>query len=377
MPKRFLQSKKFNPTKPNKKRKIQNDSKASFPQSSKSLKYMVELSEKNAQKTKIKNKKWHKKNANKQRNEHETFVKRQDNVKLSVHDRINELMKKGKSKRKFKGKKSKNKRKKKQIISLAELRKNNNNNNNSNSNGSQFRWMNQMLYNITGYQAKDEMRNYENEFKEYHQTYNDIVENEWPENPLQTIIKSISKKLNKICKIQITKDKDYGPPDLKQSKIINIADFGCGDAKIARYFDKNRNNLNYKIKVHSFDLIALNKYVTSCNISNVPLQDESMDIGIFCLSLMGTNFHEYLTECHRVLKQNGILKIAEVRSRFYGINKFERFLNRCGFDVVAKDLDNSHFALFHCRKSDKLQCQSFPNNFDAKTVLKPCLYKKR
>ena len=127
---------------------------------------------------------------------------------------------------------------------------------------------------------------------------------------------------------------------IKQSD--KIADFGCGDAKIARHFDKNRdknlndNSNNYSIKVVSFDLIALNKYVTECDISNVPLEDESMDMVVFCLSLMGTNFHEYLIEAHRVLKPNGMLKIAEVRSRFYGINKFEKFLSRCGFDVVAK-----------------------------------------
>jgi len=41
-----------------------------------------------------------------------------------------------------------------------------------------------------------------------------------------------------------------------------IGDFGCGDAKIARSIPN---------KVHSFDLVALNKHVTVCNIEKVHL----------------------------------------------------------------------------------------------------------
>ena len=39
-----------------------------------------------------------------------------------------------------------------------------------------------------------------------------------------------------------------------------VADFGCGDAKIAQAV---------KNEVHSFDLIALNEYVTPCDMANV------------------------------------------------------------------------------------------------------------
>ncbi len=33
----------------------------------------------------------------------------------------------------------------------------------------------------------------------------------------------------------------------------------------------------------------------------VPLENKSVDIVIFCLSLMGTNFMDYLVEAHRIL----------------------------------------------------------------------------
>lgn len=64
--------------------------------------------------------------------------------------------------------------------------------------------------------------------------------------------------------------------------------------------------------VHSYDLVAANEHVVACDIANVPLEDASIDVGIFCLSLMGTNFVDYLREAHRVIVDGGRLKIAEV-----------------------------------------------------------------
>ena len=44
-----------------------------------------------------------------------------------------------------------------------------------------------------------------------------------------------------------------------------MADFGCGDAKLAQ---------SMVHKVHSFDLVAVNKYVTKCDITNVSNTDK-------------------------------------------------------------------------------------------------------
>ena len=379
MPKRSFKSNTNR--KSNKRRKVSENQNASFPQTSKSIKYELEM-ENNRKKNKTFTSKLKSKMRSKQqRNEHKSFMQRQDDTNLSAHERIQELLGKSKKKKHKRSKnRNRNKNKNKKLSSLSSLRKFNNNHNNQmkhNLDGAQFRWMNQMLYNTTGHDAKQKIKNYENEFIEYHKAYNDIVENEWPESPLQKIIKSITKKLgkfNRMNKMNNNKNKK------DMNKPFIIGDFGCGDAKIAKYFNTEYNknkNVSMKVNVKSFDLIGLNDYVTECDISDVPLESESIDLAIFCLSLMGTNFHEYLMESYRVLKPRGMLKIAEVRSRFYGINKFEKFLNRCGFDVVAKELDNTHFALFHCVKSERMSCQSFPANFDAKTVLKPCAYKKR
>jgi ribosomal RNA-processing protein 8 len=78
-----------------------------------------------------------------------------------------------------------------------------------------------------------------------------------------------------------------------RSSNLIIADFGCGEAKLA----KSVNN-----KVHSFDFVALNDLVTACDMKNVPLNPKSCDVVVFCLSLMGTNISEFVNEAHRVLK---------------------------------------------------------------------------
>jgi ubiquinone/menaquinone biosynthesis C-methylase UbiE len=38
-----------------------------------------------------------------------------------------------------------------------------------------------------------------------------------------------------------------------------------------------------------------------------------VDIAVFCLALMGTDYPSFLEEAHRVLKPQGLLWIAEVR----------------------------------------------------------------
>ena len=83
-----------------------------------------------------------------------------------------------------------------------------------------------------------------------------------------------------------------------------------------------------KQKVYSFDLISNNPLVTAADIAHVPLDDSSVDIVVFCLSLMGTNIGDFILEANRILKPHGIMKIVEVRSRFEkdadGIKKFIR-----------------------------------------------------
>lgn len=93
-----------------------------------------------------------------------------------------------------------------------------------------------------------------------------------------------------------------------------IADLGCGDAGLASGLQPSLKKL--KLKIHSFDLQNPSPLVTKADIANLPLEDGSVDIAIFCLALMGTNWVEFIEEAFRILRWKGELWVAEIKSRF-------------------------------------------------------------
>ncbi|XP_053729250.1 uncharacterized protein rrp8 [Synchiropus splendidus] len=204
-----------------------------------------------------------------------------------------------------------------------------------------FRYINEVLYSTCSGAAKRMFQQDPEAFWVYHRGYTTQVE-KWPVNPVDPIIAYIRKR----------------------SASLVVADFGCGDCKIAR---------SVKNKVHCFDLVSTCKLVTVCDMAKVPLKDSSVDIAVFCLSLMGTNLADFLAEANRVLKRGGVLKIAEVASRFDGLRSFLTALTNLGFSLVSKDTGNTHFYSFEfTKKSDAPeQIKKFG------LQLKACLYKKR
>ncbi|XP_013770114.1 ribosomal RNA-processing protein 8 [Pundamilia nyererei] len=204
-----------------------------------------------------------------------------------------------------------------------------------------FRYINEVLYSTSSGEAKRMFKQDPQAFWIYHKGYTAQVQR-WPANPVDAIISYIQKKPSSLV----------------------VADFGCGDCKIAR---------SVKNKVHSFDLAATCELVTVCDMAHVPLNDASVDLAVFCLSLMGTNLADFLAEANRVLKKRGVLKIAEVASRFDNVRNFITALSSLGFKMVSKDTENSHFYSFEFAKTGKT-----PENLKKVGLqLKPCLYKKR
>ena len=106
-----------------------------------------------------------------------------------------------------------------------------------------------------------------------------------------------------------------------------IADFGCGENLLAKEISN---------KVHAFDHVAIDDSVIACDISNVPLNDESVNVVVFCLSLMGCNHLDYFKEAYRVLMPYGHIFICEPRQKWEDKqNKFVVALQETGFETVG------------------------------------------
>uniref|UniRef100_A0A672LXL5 Ribosomal RNA-processing protein 8 n=1 Tax=Sinocyclocheilus grahami TaxID=75366 RepID=A0A672LXL5_SINGR len=100
--------------------------------------------------------------------------------------------------------------------------------------------------------------------------------------------------------------------------------------------------------------------------SQVPLRDSTVDIAVFCLSLMGTNLGDFLAEANRVL---GWIP------QYHRVDNHSRDMDKLFFFLLNKyiDTENSHFYSFEFIKTGKA-----PGNVKKVALqLKPCLYKKR
>ncbi|PBP28944.1 ribosomal RNA-processing protein 8 [Diplocarpon rosae] len=180
-----------------------------------------------------------------------------------------------------------------------------------------FRHLNQTLYTTPSAHSLSLFAENPEMFSEYHEGFRRQVE-VWPENPVDGYLAQILDRgkikgphrgnpLNKATKITET-----ALP--RTESICTIADLGCGDAALATALQPHLKSL--KLKIHSFDLQSPSPLVTKADIANLPLKDGTVDIAIFCLALMGTNWVDFIEEAFRILRWKGELWVAEIKSRF-------------------------------------------------------------
>ena len=103
-----------------------------------------------------------------------------------------------------------------------------------------------------------------------------------------------------------------------------VADLGCGENLLKNEIPNN--------PVLSFDHIAIDESVTACDISDIPLGDEQVDVAVLSLALMGSNSESYIQEARRILKNMGYLIIAEPKKKWEDrLDKLVEILNNAGF----------------------------------------------
>lgn len=195
-----------------------------------------------------------------------------------------------------------------------------------------FRHLNETLYTRPSAEALSLFADSPEMFTEYHEGFRRQVE-VWPENPVESYLAEIRARARarypsrdphrgkKPSHQPPTHEapKGGGPeveplPRNKTTNLCTIADLGCGDARLASELQADKSKL--RLEILSFDLHSPSPLVTKADISNLPLAHGSVDVAIFCLALMGTNWVDFIEEAYRVLRWKGELWVAEIKSRF-------------------------------------------------------------
>lgn len=205
-----------------------------------------------------------------------------------------------------------------------------------------FRHLNESLYTKPSAESLDLFKQDPSMFEDYHRGFQQQVE-VWPSNPVDSYVASILArgKVNtrdpwKAAKRLAKKGKATAPEEEAPSSAVvratgdakplprnikghcTIADLGCGTASLSYRLQPHLKPLN--LTFHSYDLSKPTgpsaPLVTIADISALPLQDNSVDIAIFCLALMGTNWLDFIDEAYRILRWKGELWVSEIKSRF-------------------------------------------------------------
>ncbi|KAK1755752.1 methyltransferase-domain-containing protein [Echria macrotheca] len=186
-----------------------------------------------------------------------------------------------------------------------------------------FRHLNETLYTRPSTEAFQLFQESPEMFSEYHEGFRRQVD-VWPENPVNGYISDIEARAkvrfppkgvrhdfaNPISSIRL-----LPLPRDNRSGICTIADLGCGDAALSTKLQPKLRKLHLDIR--SYDLqTGGSPLITRADIANLPLANGSVDVAIFCLALMGTNWVDFIEEAYRVLRWKGELWVAEIKSRF-------------------------------------------------------------
>jgi superfamily II DNA or RNA helicase/ribosome modulation factor/uncharacterized protein YeaC (DUF1315 family) len=133
---------------------------------------------------------------------------------------------------------------------------------------------------------------------------------------------------------------------IKAKRIIKIADLGCGKAHIAEHY-----NGDPRFQFHNYDHVSTKSTIESCDISTLPLEDNTIEICILCLAMWGSNCVDYLREAKRVLETNGRLYIIEATKRWTDdegqpADRLRKAVEDAGFEIRKSDIKK--FTMFVC-----------------------------
>jgi superfamily II DNA or RNA helicase len=161
----------------------------------------------------------------------------------------------------------------------------------------------------------------------------------------------------------------YDPASIPSNQIIRelekiqtkrrkvVVDMGCGEAPIAHHF-LEKNDLRFTF--HNYDhQSGGDLLIQEVDISALPLDDASVEIGIMSLALWGThdNCTQYIKEAYRVLESGGKFYISDSTKKWSpeqltpenGGDVLRTLLTTNGFKIMNENI-GSPFCLFVCAK---------------------------
>ena len=141
----------------------------------------------------------------------------------------------------------------------------------------------------------------------------------------------------------------------KRQKVV--VDMGCGKADIAHYFKKKKDD---RFLFYNYDhQSGGDEMIQEVDISELPLEDASVEITIMSLALWGTreNCIQYIREAYRVLESGGKFYISDSTKKWSpneltkenGGELLRNLLTENGFKIISEDI-GIPFCLFVCSK---------------------------
>jgi hypothetical protein len=135
----------------------------------------------------------------------------------------------------------------------------------------------------------------------------------------------------------------------KHKKPKTLLDLGCGILPVIRDLFQRSN----QYEVRSFDHISLTPGVEACDLSHLPVEDDSADFVVLSQAMWGLNCMQYLLEAYRVLDPLGRMYVGEPTDKWTPDGgrpaaKLMELLGECGFAIVDQSIDK--FSVFTCVK---------------------------
>eukprot|EP01054_Gregarina_sp_Poly1_P002297 Gregarina_sp_Poly_1__2296@NODE_1611_length_3717_cov_65_703836_g1062_i0_p2_GENE_NODE_1611_length_3717_cov_65_703836_g1062_i0NODE_1611_length_3717_cov_65_703836_g1062_i0_p2_ORF_typecomplete_len296_score15_46Methyltransf_8/PF05148_15/1_1e49Methyltransf_31/PF13847_6/0_00066MetW/PF07021_12/0_001Ubie_methyltran/PF01209_18/0_017Methyltransf_23/PF13489_6/0_058Methyltransf_11/PF08241_12/0_11_NODE_1611_length_3717_cov_65_703836_g1062_i02021089 len=202
----------------------------------------------------------------------------------------------------------------------------------------------------------------------YHTGYAKQME-KWPAHPLDTII-----------------------PWIQETVPANsiILDLGSGDCRIWKVLKESYRVISVDFAPPNSELPPTHSHVQKyldcggfikSNIRKISILPNNSVKGccVFCLSLMGTDWPNFIQEAVRIMQKNSYLAIAEVSSRIDSCSAFVRSLEHYGLLHVKKVCLKDYFTVLFFKIYDGKVSRGTSAKLQLAegNLLKPCVYNKR